>query len=1249
MVVKKEGRRGSTRREGKSDHHYSSASKKHEISVKRNNSKVATNEPIKDRYFLGSIDGIDELFCIFGWALDNRDLERKLKVTVYLDGKPVGKGVADQYREDLEREGFGNGRYGFRIELPRPLLESEGGKNKEFQLKVDDEVVAIRELVIPEIKTWIHGSLDAVDGIHVLGWAWDPNNPDKKLEIVIYVDGKPVAEGIADLHRYDLEKSGIGDGRYGFRIKLPYDVIKDTPVEITAGVKKKKVLLPNKILGKIYAEDYPYLYGIIDRVIFGWIISKEAYPRIDVLINDSKVGEIKDFVPAFHIYPNAYKFYYDLKIHHADEGDEVELISNGGKIKGPSIKLSNKSLFGLIEGFSGIECFGWAGTTFGDLPNFRIMVDDKVLEPDVTWYIRDDFRRYGIVVPIGFKFKVPEEFCDGNYHNFSLLDSHTNREISEKKVFRFKLKNFFIDIADSDTIAGWVQIEDYPSPVELDVYIENEKAGTVKADFVREDASKRYGSSCYGFYFHIPDSFKRKNLYEYTFSLWLANSRIKLIDSCKSVSLTTALEEIEKLAQTIREKGYKSLCSFLGESLDRIRKNFRNTILVSNAMSVADVVDVIVPVYGGREETLGCIESVLKAKTDVKFELIVIDDCSPDLELKKDLQELAKEGKIILIENNSNLGFVKSANYGMKLNPNRDVVVLNSDTLVPDFWLDRLRKAAYSSKNVATVTPLSNRATILSFPNPNEDNDLPYNLSYKQIDKICQKVNRGCYVDIPTAVGFCMYIKRECIEEVGFFDEDKFGKGYGEENDFCLRASAIGWKHIACLDLFVQHYGSLSFREEKPERVKKALQVINNLYPDYELRIKKFIDIDPIAPYRNKISKEILKEIVKRKYEKFVLFIIHNWGGGSLKYCLDIASLLEKEKIGSFFIFHKEGKIFFSIYESPSESSISLNLQFPRSIPLEKILAEIKDLPIALIHYNQTMNFENLDIWKIHEWLNVPYCVTIHDYFYVCPRVHLINRGGVFCGLPKPEICEECLSGAKLEEDIQLLYEEFLGSSIIRWREFYEDCLRRAKKVIFPSEASREYYQKEFALQNFTVKPHPEKFRAKINPYKREKRLKIAILGAIGEHKGYHQILRLIDYTKRNNLPFDFIFIGYTKDDDKLGEYENVKITGAYSKKELPHLIKIYKPTVALFLHVWPETYSYVLSEAIQHGLYPVTIDLGAPSERLRKMKVGRIIPYPASTEKIAKILLELYENGWEEEEVFVNNEYDIKNEYYEI
>ena len=143
-------------------------------------------------------------------------------------------------------------------------------------------------------------------------------------------------------------------------------------------------------------------------------------------------------------------------------------------------------------------------------------------------------------------------------------------------------------------------------------------------------------------------------------------------------------------------------------------------------------------------------------------------------------------------------------------------MLLNSDTLVAPGWLERLRQAAYAAPDIGTATPLSNSASILSYPGPAEANPMSDIADTARLTMLAHKANAGSVVDIPVAVGFCMYIRRDCLDSVGLFRTDLFAQGYGEENDFCLRARHLGWRHVAAPGVFVAHAGGALVRAGRP-------------------------------------------------------------------------------------------------------------------------------------------------------------------------------------------------------------------------------------------------------------------------------------------------------------------------------------------------------------------------------------------------------------------------------------------------
>ncbi len=141
-----------------------------------------------------------------------------------------------------------------------------------------------------------------------------------------------------------------------------------------------------------------------------------------------------------------------------------------------------------------------------------------------------------------------------------------------------------------------------------------------------------------------------------------------------------------------------------------------------------------------------------------------------------------------------------TANRGMGLS-RADVVLLNSDTLVTKGWLTALARCAASEPRIGTVTPFSNNAEICSFPRFCENNVPGEGDDAEAVRAALARAAVPTYPCLPTGVGFCFYIRRELIDAIGLFDP-AFGPGYGEENDFCMRAHSAGYRNVLCDDAY---------------------------------------------------------------------------------------------------------------------------------------------------------------------------------------------------------------------------------------------------------------------------------------------------------------------------------------------------------------------------------------------------------------------------------------------------------------
>jgi len=286
----------------------------------------------------------------------------------------------------------------------------------------------------------------------------------------------------------------------------------------------------------------------------------------------------------------------------------------------------------------------------------------------------------------------------------------------------------------------------------------------------------------------------------------------------------------------------------------------------------AAIVDIVIPIFNACDDLRRCVDSVRRHTPSGDHCLVLIDDASTDPGIAAYLAELAAERVpgLELLRNPENLGFVATANRGMALRPERDVLLLNSDTIVTAGWLEKIRRCADSNPRIGTVTPFSNNAEICSFPVFCRNNPLAELPSIAQISAALAS-RSPTYPDLPTAVGFCMFVSRRLIDRIGTFDAETFGKGYGEENDFCMRAAAAGFRNVLCDDAFVAHVGGCSFDDRRLALMAKNTRRLLARFPEYSQLVQDFIAADPLRGIREEVwakldstSLPILQEDIPR-------------------------------------------------------------------------------------------------------------------------------------------------------------------------------------------------------------------------------------------------------------------------------------------------------------------------------------------------------------------------------------------------
>jgi GT2 family glycosyltransferase len=172
-----------------------------------------------------------------------------------------------------------------------------------------------------------------------------------------------------------------------------------------------------------------------------------------------------------------------------------------------------------------------------------------------------------------------------------------------------------------------------------------------------------------------------------------------------------------------------------------------------------------------------------------------------------------------------------------------------------------MHRCLVSDPSIATVTPWTNNGEIASLPGFCQDNPVPADVD--AVARVIGTTGRPAYPDIPPAVGFCMAIARGALESLGSFDQELFGMGYGEENDFSMRARAAGMRNVLCDDVYIAHVGGRSFAPKGLRPDDAAMSKLLSRHPGYLELIREFIAADPLAGRRQELVGALLHAGIK--------------------------------------------------------------------------------------------------------------------------------------------------------------------------------------------------------------------------------------------------------------------------------------------------------------------------------------------------------------------------------------------------
>lgn len=624
---------------------------------------------------------------------------------------------------------------------------------------------------------------------------------------------------------------------------------------------------------------------------------------------------------------------------------------------------------------------------------------------------------------------------------------------------------------------------------------------------------------------------------------------------------------------------------------------------------------VIVPVYNAFEDVEICIERLLRF-TPARVDILLIDDASPDDRIAPLLQRAAQAPNIRVLTNPENLGFTRTINRGIEETGAADVIFLNSDARVTPFWTEGLRRAAYSGPRVATATAMSDRAGAFSAPEIGNENVLPAGIDEIDYAIAFRRHSLGLYPRVPTGNGFCMYVRRTCIEQIGPLDAEAFPRGYGEENDFCMRALRAGWTHVIDDRTYVFHERTKSFGSTKTDLVTAGRRTIDARYPEYKCAIGIYSRSPEIGMARFCARRALEECRSGDRVRPRVLFVIATTTGGTPQTNRDLMLALGDALEG--WTLRCDSRILELSRLTPGGETEVLRHHELRE-PVDPLTHRSAEYDAVVSDWLLAFDFELVHIRHL-VWhsLSLPALIraqgrrsvfSFHDYYMLSPSIKLVDDEGVYRGgtfTPEHRNTRQSLWPAGSQPDPT-------GAWLQYWQERSLDALLHCDAYVTTSDSTRSLILEHFPAlgDRFHVIPHGRDFvdfRALQEPLIRhDEPIRILLPGNIDATKGLDIILALIEHDRAGLIQFHLL--GHL---NLLGRPRPPRLIahGKYRREEFDEKVAQIRPHFGAIFSIWNETFCHTLTELWSVGLPTVVFDWPTLADRMRESGAGWVVDH---------------------------------------
>lgn len=625
-------------------------------------------------------------------------------------------------------------------------------------------------------------------------------------------------------------------------------------------------------------------------------------------------------------------------------------------------------------------------------------------------------------------------------------------------------------------------------------------------------------------------------------------------------------------------------------------------------------VSVIVPVYNAADDVETCIQR-LADHTPPGTEILMIDDASTDPRIGALLAGAAQLPGFHVLRNDSNQGFTRTINRGLDETGDRHVILLNSDARVTPGWVEGMLRAASSRPRVATVTAMSDRAGAFSAPKLGNENSLPPGVDEIAYARAFRRRSLGLYPAVPTGNGFCMFINRDALRGLGPLDAEAFPRGYGEENDFCMRAGRAGWWNLIDDRTYVFHDRSKSFGEQKTELLGAGRAVVDARYPEYGTAIGVFSSLPSIAMARFRAAQAMADLNRPGAGLPAILYVVATQTGGTPQTNMDLMREIADEMAPwllhcdrkQMTLSRLEGGELIRVLQHRLAEQVDPVTH--RSGEYDAVMCEWLDLVDPQIVHIRHLAWHGLSLPALARARGSKVVFSFHDFYALCPTVKLLDDTNTYCGGTCTATAGECSPELWPDGSLPALKNKWVHV----WRDRFANVLRDCDAYVTTSESARARLQEQLGLDasRFFVIPHGRSF-SRLEQLRQRPRhgepIRILLPGNIDTPKGRDVLIALLEHDRAGL--FEFHVLGNIAQPHELARYKRLVLHGPYKRDDFNARVAAIGPHLGAVFSIWDETYCHTLTELWSAGVPALVFDFPTVAGRVRASGAGWVLPH---------------------------------------